>query len=67
MGATAQLEIRRARRSAGGVWLDMMELEETALVTASLIADERTPALVALPDFTPDTRRHVSRLHHFRR
>jgi hypothetical protein len=48
---TAQLDVLDARLAAGSERSDVMELEETTLVAApSIPADERAPAVVALPN-----------------
>ena len=47
--------------TAGGVWLDVMELEEGALGAAAVRADESAPALVAPPHGAAHRGRNVSR------
>jgi hypothetical protein len=51
---TPQLDVLDAGLATGSERCHMMELEEPARVAASFIpADERAPAVVALPDHPP--------------
>lgn len=60
IGAAApDLQVLRRRRAALGKWLNVVKLEEPGFRAPPRRSNERAPALVARPHFTPDRRRHV--------
>ena len=61
MRTAAELDVLDAGGTAGGVWFDVMELEERALDAATVCADEGAPGLVAPPDGTAHDSGNVSR------
>jgi hypothetical protein len=57
----SQLDVFNGRRAAGGIWLDVMELEESPFETPlSVASDECTLPAVALPNGTLDCGRDIS-------
>jgi hypothetical protein len=61
VGAAPQLNIAYHGQSTGRVRRDVMELEKRRFRAPPAIAGECTTALIALPHFTPDSRRNVAR------